>query len=73
MLKCWQSDGFIFYVMGIVLMFLALYVLSGEAVVRRVEFTVLEGRMVVLEQRLTQLEVPPPLSVPVKKPWWRRR
>ena len=70
MLKCWQSEGFIFYVMGIVLMLLALYVLSGEAVVRRVEFTVLEGRMVILEQRLTQLEVLPPV---VKKPWWQRR
>ena len=72
MLKCLQSKGFIFYVMGIVLMLLAMYILTGEAVVRRVEFTVLEGRMVVVEQRLTQLEVPPPLPVPVKKPWWRR-
>ena len=69
-MKGWQSDGFIFYVIGIVLMLLALYVLTGEAVVRRAEFTAIEGRLVVLEQRLTQLEVLPPL--PVKKSWWRR-
>ena len=69
-MKGWQSDGFIFYVIGIVLMLLALYVLTGEVVVHRVEFTAIEGRLVVLEQRLTQLEVLPPL--PVKKSWWRR-
>src|SRR3990167_10684558 len=69
MLKCWQSDGFIFYVMGIVLMLLALYVLTGEAVVRCVEFIGVGDRLTVIEQRLTQLEVPPV----VKKPWWRRR
>ena len=68
-LRFWQSEGFTFYVMGIVLMMLALYVLTGEAVVRRAEFTAMEGRLVVVEQRLTQLETPPI----VKKPWWRRR
>jgi len=68
MLKCWQSEGFTFYVMGIVMMGLALYVLTGEAVVRRVEFTALGDRMTVVEQRLILLERPV-----VKKPWWRRR
>ena len=65
MLK-WHSEGFIFYVMGIVLMGLALYVLTGEAVVRRVEFTALGDRMTVVEQRLIPLE-----RHVVKKPWWQ--
>jgi len=69
MLKGWQTNGFLFYVVGIVLMLLALYILSGEAVVRRVEFVGMENRLAIMEQRLTQLEVPPV----VKKPWWRRR
>ena len=69
MLKGWQTNGFLFYVVGIVLMLLALYILSGEAVVRRVEFVGMENRLAIMEQRLTQLEGPPV----VKKPWWRRR
>ena len=69
MLQCWQSGGFTFYVIGIVLMLLTLYVLTGEAVVRRGEFVGMGNRVAIIEQRLTRVETPPV----VKKPWWRRR
>jgi len=71
MLKCWQSEGFTFYVMGFVLLGLALYVLTGEAVVRRGEFVGMGNRVAIIEQRLTQLERP--LVPVIKKPWWHRR
>ena len=71
MLKHWQTDGFILYCMGIALMFLALYILTGEAVVRRNEFEGLTMSVTTLDQRLTRLEAPPP-AVP-KKSWWQRR
>ena len=72
MLKCWQSDGFIFYCMGIVLLMLALYVLSGEAVVRRAEFTSMGNRTVILEQTQTQLEQRLTRLETPKKHWWQR-
>lgn len=64
-MKCWQSEGFIFYCMGVAMLLLALYVLTGEAVVRRGEFTAVEERLAVLDQRVMRLETPPV----VKKRW----
>lgn len=68
--KVWGTDGFLFFIMGIIMLMLALYVLTGEAVVRRVEWTPMEQRLMFVEHRLTQLEAPP---IPaVKKRWWQR-
>lgn len=75
--KVWGSDGFLFFVMGIVLMMLALYVLTGEAVVRRGELQAVEHSLGILKQHLTQLKVQlanHTSSIPEypKKRWWQR-